>query len=200
MGKTALGWSIYNDTGKPYPEIADILRQHGATILTSGVKRTGIHTAVCIGDLERVKVLLAEKPELIQSTDDVFHGTPLHTAVGSGKLEITKFLLKNKADVTAKDIMGETPLHAAVRFGRLDVVEQLLPTMLIPCLSMLKAGLCYTTPFWWKYPNNSIAVKSKANAKGKDKRGLSPIDYAIALEHRDIVRAMENHETANAGH
>jgi len=43
--------------------------------------------------------------------------TALHLAAYQGHSDMMKELLENKADVNAKDIIGQTPLHIAAKYG-----------------------------------------------------------------------------------
>ena len=91
-----------------------------------------IHDAARRGDLERVKTLLKDHPELTFSIDE-YGETPLHLAASTrwvgavqGHKDVVEVLLANGADVNAKDSGGFTPLYMAARFGRTDLVELLL--------------------------------------------------------------------------
>ena len=64
------------------------------------------------GDLEKVKALLKDNPDLVFSKDT--NGwTPLHMAAYEGHKDVAELLLANKAEVNAKDNSGVTPLHLA---------------------------------------------------------------------------------------
>ena len=52
--------------------------------------------------------------------------TPLHSAVYEGNQEMIQLLLKNKADIDAKNLIGDTPLHMAVASGEVTIVKLLL--------------------------------------------------------------------------
>jgi ankyrin repeat protein len=85
-----------------------------------------IHDAAAAGDLEKVKALLKENPDLVSSKDDKAGETALHFAAVKGNKEVAEFLLTKRAEVDAKEIDGETPLHLAAEMGHRDVVELLL--------------------------------------------------------------------------
>jgi ankyrin repeat protein len=97
-------------------------------LLVANKAEYNIQDAAAIGDLERVKAMLKDDPDLVFSRD--FSGqTALHWAVIQGRTEtdMVKLLLANKADVNAKaSNSGWTPLHMAVLSGHKDIVELLL--------------------------------------------------------------------------
>lgn len=84
-----------------------------------------IHDAVRKGDLEKIKDMLIDNPDLISSKDDD-GWTPLHFAVATDHKDIAELLLARKAKVDAKDNNGNTPLLVASANGHKDVVELLL--------------------------------------------------------------------------
>jgi ankyrin repeat protein len=86
-----------------------------------------IHEAAAGGNLERVKSLLKENPDLAFSRDA--NGmTALHRAVTQGRKDMVMLLLLNKADVNAKanDNDGGTALHMAVGGGNKEIAALLL--------------------------------------------------------------------------
>src|ERR1051325_8493149 len=83
-----------------------------------------IHTAASRGDVEKVKALLADNPELALSKDD--HGwTPLYWVASSGHKEVAELLLAHKADENAFN-QHFTPLRAAVLNFHTDVADLLI--------------------------------------------------------------------------
>src|SRR5471032_627403 len=83
-----------------------------------------IHTAAARGDVEKVKALLADNPDLVSSQDE--HGwTPLYFAAASGHKDVVELLVANKADVNAVN-QHFTPLHAAVLNHHQDVADLLI--------------------------------------------------------------------------
>jgi len=77
------------------------------------------------GDLETVKVLLEEKPELVFRHDSNGR-SPLLAAAEQGNLAMVELLLANKANINARDKLGQTPLHIAAYYGNQDMVKLLL--------------------------------------------------------------------------
>ncbi|HRC85604.1 MAG TPA: ankyrin repeat domain-containing protein [Thermoanaerobaculia bacterium] len=86
-----------------------------------------VFEAACLGRTERVKELLAERPEgLEERSPDGF--TPLHYAAFFAHEELAAFLLERGAAVNsvAENPMRVQPLHSAVAAGNLPVVRRLL--------------------------------------------------------------------------
>jgi Ankyrin repeats (many copies)/Ankyrin repeat len=69
--------------------------------------------------------LLKANPTLVSSID-IDTNTPLHLAVDSGHEDIVELLLANKADINAKNKLGETPLDLAVEGGQTNIAKVLL--------------------------------------------------------------------------
>ena len=86
-----------------------------------------IHDAARDGNLEKVKALIKNNPDLVFSKDDKYNGqTPLHAAASHDHNDVVELLLANKAEVNATNNDGDTPLHAAAFKGHKDVAELLL--------------------------------------------------------------------------
>ncbi len=85
-----------------------------------------IHDAAKKGDLEKVKALLKDHPDLVISKGN--NGwTPLHFAALNNHKDVAELLLANKAEVNAKDNDGMTALHfAAFGLGHKDLAALLL--------------------------------------------------------------------------
>jgi len=94
-------------------------------VLVMCATTTGIHDAAKRGDINKVKSLLEEKPEWINSENE-YAQTPLHSAADGDSREIAELLIVNGADVNAKDKSGQTALmHAAMR-GHTETARALL--------------------------------------------------------------------------
>ena len=107
-------------------EVLEHLRSRGASI--------DLCTASWIGDLARVRELLAEDPGLANRPSDYVtwyagSGTPLRNAAGGGHIEIVRLLLEHGADPNLPEehiAPAGHALHSAVANGHHAIVELLL--------------------------------------------------------------------------
>ena len=84
-----------------------------------------IHLAAMEGDIETVRSILTEKPELLTQTDK-YGNCPLHLAAYKGHTEVVQFLVLQGADVNVRNKFGGTALLVASYAGHADVVETLI--------------------------------------------------------------------------
>ncbi len=84
-----------------------------------------IHDAAEQGDLEQVKSLLQDDPQLIESQADN-DKTPLHKAAYAGQTEVVKYLLEAGADPAARTDQNSTPAHGAAYYGHEEVIALLV--------------------------------------------------------------------------
>jgi hypothetical protein len=85
-----------------------------------------INDAAQVGNLDDVKTLLKDHPDLVFNKDTNRGWTPLHWAAEKGYKDLAEFLLANQAEVDATTYNGQTPLHMAANRGYHDMVELLL--------------------------------------------------------------------------
>ncbi|CAI5954867.1 unnamed protein product [Closterium sp. NIES-65] len=109
-----------------------------------------VHNAARRGDVEELRALLAENPELINARSSLTCQTPLHEAAAEDAVEAIRLLLSFgrppsdagnsggdeqtreeasgavPADVEARNMFGETPLHIAAKIGSARSVKALL--------------------------------------------------------------------------
>jgi ankyrin repeat protein len=125
-------------TVKGYNDIATWMQQHAtqnaaassrALPGTPGKIDIGglptVQDAASDGDLNKLKALLKDNPDLVFSRDKD-GDTPLHLAAGNAHLPAVQFLLTDKADVNATNNLGQTPLHLAAANGDTNVTQFLL--------------------------------------------------------------------------
>lgn len=123
--------SLFSRLGhSPIPRCAAVLLVALALscLASCGRKDVGggeIHDAAKAGDLEKVKALLKDHPDLVFNKDNDGR-SPLHWAASHGHKNVVELLLAKKAGVNATDKNGATPLLAAATGCHKDVVELLL--------------------------------------------------------------------------
>jgi ankyrin repeat protein len=149
-----------------------------------------IHDAARNGDLEKVKALLKDNPDLVFSKDG-FGWTPLHWAADTGHKDVAELLLANKADATAKNNLGDTPLHWAAWRGQKAVAELLL-TNKADANAKNNFG---DTPMHWAGWQGQKAVAellltNKADVNAKTTNGWTPLHLALAAGRKDVVELL----------
>ncbi|XP_014205835.1 uncharacterized protein LOC106637542 [Copidosoma floridanum] len=90
--------------------------------------RTPLHLAVRRGCLDIAKMLLARGADVNDSVCDFeeYRWTALHMAVRNKDEKMVRTLLGYRADVNARDILGQVPFHLAIRGEDEGIVECLL--------------------------------------------------------------------------
>lgn len=82
--------------------------------------------AAFFGQLEAVKILIANHADVNQPSANDFKVTPLHSACAISNYDIAKYLLEHGANVNAKQQSGVTPLHSAAHNGQLEIISLLV--------------------------------------------------------------------------
>lgn len=93
------------------------------------VALTPLHTASAVGNIKKVKSLLAHGTHvdtLGERVDGVHLRTPLHWAAIVGEISSARILLRKCADPNARDRDGRTPLHWAAHNNHPEMVDLLL--------------------------------------------------------------------------
>lgn len=139
-----------------------------------------IHDAAKNGDLEKIKALLKDNPDLVSSKDTNNIGaTPLYVAATFGHKDVMELLLANKADVNAGADHGVTPLHLAAMMNHLDVAE-----LLVASNANVNAKADNgVTPLHMAAAAGSkgiveLLLTNKADINAKDNRGWTPLHMA----------------------
>jgi ankyrin repeat protein len=84
-----------------------------------------IHEAARMGEVETIKLLFKNSPDVIDATDEKGF-TPLHVAALNKQIKTAEALIGLRARLNPKTVSGQTPLHLAVRRGDLAIVSLLL--------------------------------------------------------------------------
>lgn len=140
-------------------------------IINCAIHAAEIHDAAENGDLETVKRLIGENPNLLEAPDREGK-TPLHYAAAKGHLNVVEFLVSKGANVNARNSSGVTPLYLAKGFGRKEVVEFL--TKHGGSVEIIKPK-----PVTVKPP--AKGVKPSGDIGGKSVAVVSPVPTAFPL-------------------
>ena len=89
-----------------------------------------LHQALDDGDLERVKVLIAQGADINAQNNK--GGTPLHTAAYQGYKDVVEILLEQGADVSLLNNKGWNALHFAADEGNWEIAVMLMAKGLKP--------------------------------------------------------------------
>lgn len=169
--------------------------------------------AVRIGDLAKVKELLARDPALVNAREDWNYPelkeypysmwsrsyTPLHRAAKNGHTAVAKLLVANGADVNAKTDGGETPLHGAALMNHNDMMELLLMHG-TNANAVFSGGLTpgLTVLHWVTmrgYRDLAEVLLSKgAQVNIKDYAGRTPLHWAAIKGYNDLVELLLSYQ------
>ncbi len=94
-------------------------------LLTMTLLGNDIHDAIQKGDVAKVKALISNNKELIQTRSDKGQ-TPLHLAAQNDSKEIVEFLISQGADIDARDGEGNTPLLTSLASKKTDLARFLI--------------------------------------------------------------------------
>ena len=123
----AIGWAtLYRSPGDD-PMQMTASRQHLVGFLLERGAHHHIFSAICIGDLDLIRALVEQNPELLDRRLSRFeHGlTPLHFATGRKRYDILDLLIELGADLEAEDGSGQTALAVAMLRGDQEAMLRL---------------------------------------------------------------------------
>ncbi len=175
-----------------------------------------IHEAARVGDVEQIKFLYKNAPDLVDATDQKGL-TPLHVAAANRQFGVAQTLIGLRAKVDSKSSTGQTPLHVAVRNGDAAIVALLLTNGAVadvrdnfgntPLLLALQSsdaealdaagGLASRTA---NAPGVAMAslklqqlqlarllVQSRVNVNARNRAGATPLSQAVRLGNEPVV-------------
>jgi len=149
--------------------------------------------SVSEGDLEKVKALLKDYPELVFSQDSDGQ-TPLHLAAWNDQRELVELLLVGKAEVNAKDKFGQTPLHLATDMGHKDVAKLLLASQAEVNAKDNDGRTPLHMPAAKGYQEVAeLLLASNVEVNAKDKFGQTPLHYAASNDRSYVVELLRQH-------
>lgn len=142
------------------------------------------------GNLEQLKSLLKESPELINIKDAQGY-TLLHKAAYNNHSEVVKYLISAGAEISAPAGNGSTPLHGAATYGHLNIVEILLENG-ADISSRNSSGF---TPLLGACAGGHIEIVSFLLSRGADidvrtGNGWTPLIYAVNSRNAELCRML----------
>ena len=186
QGLSALAFAIYNRK----PEIADLLRENGASL--------DIFTASMIGESAAVKQMLAGNKGLVKLMS-VDGWTPLHLAAFFGHRDCTSALLNAGADVKTRSTnqMENLPLHAGAA-GRNVEVMKLLVDFGSDVNARQHGGwtALHATAQSGDAAIAELLLASGADSKARAGNNQSAMDLALTRGHQAIVDILEKYGAA----
>jgi ankyrin repeat protein len=167
------------------PQAVQILREHKP--------RLNIHEAATLGETEKVKQLLSEKPELLNSPSaDGF--TLLGLATFFGHLDIVQELLKKDADpnLPSNNQFKVTPLHPACATSNLEIAILLIQNGADVNAKQMQHVTPLHSAAQKGQPNLiSLLVDNGADINAKMENGQTPLSIAKEanlMETADLIK------------
>jgi hypothetical protein len=149
-----------------------------------------IHDAAKSGDLEKVKTLLKDNPELVSHIDEDGE-MPLHLAAQNGHKDMVELLLANNANVNANSKNNWTPLQEAVIRRHKDVAEFLVSNQ-----ANLNARIVFGYTLLHMLVVRNIkdmvafVLAKGADVNAKDDQGNTPLHKASSMGYKDLVELL----------
>ncbi len=166
-------------------EIVQMLVERGAPV--------SVFEAAAIGDVQRVRRMLDDQPELALSfSHDGW--TPLHLAAHFGQLAVVDLLLARRAEVDArsKNALANTPLHAALAGGHRGTARRLVEQQ--ADVNAVEAG-GYTPLHQAADLGDTemvrVLLERGARVDARSEEGDTPQDLARAKGHAAVAEQLE---------
>lgn len=150
-----------------------------------------LHDAAAIGDLDRVKQLIAGGVDV--NVKDTARLTALDYATFMNHQSVVETLIASGANVNATDgTTGLTPLHMAAKLGHRSLAELLIANG-ADIEARADGGV---TPLHWAAlmglkPLAELLIAKGANVNVKDRAGATPLEWAKA--HASMVELLKRH-------
>ena len=162
-----------------------------------------LQLAAANGDFKRVKTLLEEKPELVNSMD-YFRWLRMQGNGTNFPARFRQLLLANKMDENPGDEWLTGPLHVAAIYGQKEVAGVLLAHGADPNRSdgsPRREGpnsgvfVCGKSPLHWaavcgRKEVAELLLANKADVNGLDQCGRSPIYWAVSEGNDKVVQLL----------
>jgi ankyrin repeat protein len=130
--------------------------------VAKGADASTLPIAACMGDMERVKALVAHGADI--NAPDELGWTPLYWAVATAQTEVAEFLIAQGADAQARTKKASTPLHRAASAGKEVSVNGVKIAELL--------------------------ISEGADVNAKDEAGNTPLHNAVRAGHKATVQLL----------
>ena len=178
-----------------------------------------IHEAARVGDVEQIKFLFKNAPDLVNATDQKGL-TPLHVAAANRQFAVAQVLVGLREKFDAKSSTGQTPLHVAVRNGDARIVSLLLtnraavdardnfgntPLLLalqsadaealdaaggLGAKTMTSTGVAMASLKVQQLQLATLLVQNRASVNARNRAGATPLSQAIRLGNEPVVNLL----------
>lgn len=147
--------------------------------------QTNIYDISRSGDLEALKNIYKQSPELINTTNNKGY-SPLVLATYHGHTDAVDFLLDHGAEANTNSLYG-TPLMAAVVKGYYEISERILQSDVdVNGSDQNGTTALHYAVMYKNYNLTKLLVLYKANPLIKDNRGVTPLDYANMYKDKEL--------------
>lgn len=122
-----IGWATFHVPADASPRQVDGSRNDVVALLLARGARHHIFSAMCVGDLDLIRRLVEQNPELLDRRLSRFeHGlTPLHFAMSRKRYDLLDLLIELGADLESVDGAGQTALEVAMLRGDAEAMRRL---------------------------------------------------------------------------
>ena len=160
--------------------------------------RTMLMWAVEDGKVDLVRNLLESRATNVNARDNNGE-TALLIATKKGNDEIVKLLLtREDINVNAKDNTGRTPLMAAASAGYIEILYLLIvrPELDVNSTLFLEKETALLQAVIKRHITTVRILLTHENIDSsiRDYLGVSPIDYARRVNHKELISILEEHE------
>jgi hypothetical protein len=122
-----IGWAAYFHARDEQPDQLSPRAKEMLALLVERGARHHIFSAMCVGDLELIRQVVADNPKALERRMSRFeHGlTPLHFAIGRKRWDIVDLLIALGAHLEARNLHDQSPLETAMLRGDLEAMRRL---------------------------------------------------------------------------
>lgn len=178
---------------KGYIDIVKLLIDNGADIHMSRNGFTAVHAAAASCHNDIVDLFIRCGANIHIKDDDGNGRLPLHWAIQEGCIDVVKILIKNGADIDCRENGdGYTPLNIAVSEGYNELVSLLISSGAdVNAKFYCNTTALHTACAWERTEIVALLLENNANPFVKDSEGKTPLDIAIEVDNKIIIKLLE---------